>query len=56
MGGERYSKDSGGVPPSLPHFGCFFNDSLEIVMKGRPGGKKQLFVQRPGFSFLDDAF
>lgn len=47
---------SGGIPPSLPHFGYFFYDSLEIVMKGRPGGKKQLFVQRPGFFFLDGAF
>lgn len=55
MGGERYGKDSGEVPPSLPQFGYFFYDSLETVMKGRPGGKKELFVQRTGFFFLDSA-
>lgn len=55
-GGE----DSGEVPLSLPHSEYFFYDSLEIVMKGRPGGEKQLFaqnsIQRPGFCCLEGGF
>lgn len=60
VGGERWGEDSDGVPPSLPHSEYFFYDSLEIVMKGRPGGEKQLFaqnsIQRPGFCCLDGGF
>jgi len=60
VGGDRWGKDSGGVPPSLPHSEYFFYDSLEIVMKDRPGGEKLPFtwnaVPRPGFCCLDVGF
>lgn len=58
-GWREVGEDRAGAPSSLPHSECFFYDSLEIVMKGRPG-EKQLFAQNsvrtPGVCCWDSGF